>query len=103
MYRPTREGDFLYDLLKGFHGVLVSDYYAAYDSLAFPQQKCLLHLMRDMNQELLNNPTSNLDNQYDPQFDQWSIPIGDDKGWIIYGIVNDARLVILLRFLPGLD
>jgi hypothetical protein len=54
-------------------------------------------------QELLNNPTSNPDNQYDPQFDQWSIPIGDDKGWIIYGIVNDARLVILLRFLPGLE
>jgi hypothetical protein len=50
-----------------------------------------------------HNPTSNPDNQYDPQFDQWSIPIGDDKGWIIYGIVNDARLVILLRFLPGLE
>ena len=27
MYRPTREGDFLLELLKGFHGVLVSDFY----------------------------------------------------------------------------
>ena len=56
MYRPTREGDFLQELLKDFHGVLVSDFYAAYDSLDCPQQKCLIHLMRDMNQELLNNP-----------------------------------------------
>jgi uncharacterized protein (TIGR03067 family) len=44
------------DLLKDFHGVLVSDFYAAYDALPCPQQKCLIHLLRDMNQELLNNP-----------------------------------------------
>src|SRR5439155_18904629 len=56
MYRPTREGDFLKELLKDFKGVLVSDFYAAYDSLNRPQQKCLIHLMRDINQELLNNP-----------------------------------------------
>jgi len=56
MYRPTREGSFLHDLLKGFKGVVVSDFFAAYDSLDCPQQKCLLHLMRDMNQELLSNP-----------------------------------------------
>jgi Transposase IS66 family len=36
--------------------VLVSDFYAAYDSIECPQQKCLIHLMRDINQELLNNP-----------------------------------------------
>jgi predicted RecB family nuclease len=56
LYRATREGDFLLDLLKDFRGVLVSDFYAAYDALPCPQQKCLIHLMRDMNQELLNNP-----------------------------------------------
>jgi hypothetical protein len=56
MFRPTREGDFLHDLLKNFKGVLVTDFYAAYDSLECPQQKCLIHLMRDMNQELLDNP-----------------------------------------------
>jgi predicted RecB family nuclease len=54
--RPNREGDFLLELLKDFKGVLVSDYYAAYDAISCPQQKCLIHLMRDMNQELLNNP-----------------------------------------------
>ena len=43
-------------MLKDFHGVLVSDFYAAYDSIQCLQQKCLIHLMRDMNQELLSNP-----------------------------------------------
>ena len=56
MYRPTREGKFLHDLRKNFEGVLVSDFYAAYDSLGCHQQKCLIHVIRDMNQEVLNNP-----------------------------------------------
>jgi hypothetical protein len=56
LYKTTREGDFLRALLKDFKGVLVSDFYAAYDALGCPQQKCLIHLMRDINQELLNSP-----------------------------------------------
>lgn len=54
-------------------------------------------------EELLENPTGNPHKEYDPQFDQWSIPIGDDTGWILYSIEKNARRVILLRFLPGLD
>jgi hypothetical protein len=56
MYRPTREGGFLRELLKGFSGVLISDFYPAYDGIDCSQQKCLIHLMRDINQELLSNP-----------------------------------------------
>src|SRR5579863_7857150 len=56
MYRPTRGAEFLQELLRDFKGVLVSDFYAGYDSLSCPQQKCLIHLIRDMNQDLLNNP-----------------------------------------------
>jgi predicted RecB family nuclease len=52
----SREGEIVQQLLKGFKGVLVSDFYAAYDSVECPQQKCLIHLMRDLNDELLNNP-----------------------------------------------
>jgi hypothetical protein len=48
MYRPNREGAFLRTMLKGFTGVLVSDFYAAYDALGCPQQKCLIHLIRDI-------------------------------------------------------
>jgi predicted RecB family nuclease len=56
MYRPNREGAFLRTMLKGFTGVLVSDFYAAYDALGCPQQKCLIHLIRDMNQDILAHP-----------------------------------------------
>jgi hypothetical protein len=52
----SREGDIVQELLKDFKGVLVSDFYAAYDAIACPQQKCLIHLMRDLNEEILKNP-----------------------------------------------
>ena len=52
----SREGEIVQELLKDFHGVLVSDFYAAYDAIDCPQQKCLIHLMRDLNDEILNNP-----------------------------------------------
>ena len=52
----SREADIIQSILKGFKGVLVSDFYAAYDSINCPQQKCLIHLMRDLNDEILNNP-----------------------------------------------
>lgn len=52
----NREAETIQTLLKDFKGVLVSDFYAAYDSIACPQQKCLIHLMRDLNEEILNNP-----------------------------------------------
>jgi hypothetical protein len=56
MYKPTREAEFLQEMLRDFKGVLVSDFYAGYESVSCPQQKCLIHLIRDMNQDLLNNP-----------------------------------------------
>jgi predicted RecB family nuclease len=52
----SREGELVKELLKGFNGVLVSDFYAAYDTIECAQQKCLIHLMRDLNDEILNNP-----------------------------------------------
>jgi hypothetical protein len=56
LFKESREGAFLGDLLAQFHGVLVSDFFTAYDSAACPQQKCLVHLMRDMNDDLRRNP-----------------------------------------------
>jgi hypothetical protein len=56
VYSPTREGDVVLDTLKGFKGVLLSDFYTAYDALDCPQQKCLIHLARDFNDDLLKNP-----------------------------------------------
>jgi hypothetical protein len=61
VYRPTRDGDWLHELLMNFNGVLITDFYSAYDSLACEQQKCLVHLIRDMNHDLLSSP-------YDAEF-----------------------------------
>ena len=51
-YKPSREGAFLKDMLGKFSGVLVSDFYTAYDSLKCEQQKCLVHLVRDIDDDL---------------------------------------------------
>jgi len=56
VYSESREATILKDLLDGFRGVLVSDFYAAYDSVPCAQQKCLIHLMRDINDDLHRNP-----------------------------------------------
>lgn len=55
LFRPNREAGFLKNLLKEFQGVLISDYYSGYSSLSCQQQKCLIHLIRDLNGDLLNN------------------------------------------------
>ena len=54
-YRDSRKAQFLGPLLQEFQGVLISDFFTGYDSLKCPQQKCLVHLIRDMNEDLLDN------------------------------------------------
>jgi len=55
-YTPTREGSTIQTMLKDFKGVLVSDFYAVYDAINCPQQKCLIHFIRDLNDDLLKQP-----------------------------------------------
>jgi predicted RecB family nuclease len=55
-YKPSREGTFLNEMLDGFQGVLVSDFFSAYESVRCPQQKCLLHFLRDVNEDLQKHP-----------------------------------------------
>ena len=55
-YKPSREASFLQEMLSPFKGVLVSDFYPAYDSLECSQQKCLIHFIRDIDEDLLTNP-----------------------------------------------
>jgi Transposase IS66 family len=55
-YRESREARFLADLLMDFSGVLVSDFFTGYDALKCAQQKCLVHLLRDINEDLLRRP-----------------------------------------------
>jgi hypothetical protein len=69
LYKPSREAGFLKDLLTGFKGVLVSDFYSGYDSLPCEQQKCLIHLIRDFNSDLAQNP-------FDDEFKSLSVDFG---------------------------
>ena len=55
-FKPSREGSFLREMLSNFSGVLVSDFFTAYDSLKCNQQKCLVHLVRDIDDDLLRHP-----------------------------------------------
>jgi len=56
LYTETREGNTPHEILKGFNGVLVSDFYAAYDSIDCYQQKCLIHLLRDLDGDFRKQP-----------------------------------------------
>ena len=56
IYSGTREGTVVDEMLRNFDGVLVSDFYTAYDSPDCVQQKCLIHLIRDVNDDLFKNP-----------------------------------------------
>jgi predicted RecB family nuclease len=56
IYSESREGGLAQGTLHQFRGVLVSDFYAVYDSMDCPQQKCLIHLIRDLNGTMLDNP-----------------------------------------------
>jgi Transposase IS66 family len=55
-FTPTRSGETIQSMLKEFSGVLVTDFYAAYDTISCLQQKCLIHFIRDLNEELLKFP-----------------------------------------------
>lgn len=44
------------ELLKEYKGIIVTDFYSAYDSLSCGHQKCWVHLIRDMNDDLRKNP-----------------------------------------------
>jgi hypothetical protein len=56
LWSATREGNVAEEFLSGFNGVLVSDFYSAYDSISCAQQKCLVHLIRDLNEDVLKEP-----------------------------------------------
>jgi predicted RecB family nuclease len=56
LYKESREGAFIREMLKDFKGILVSDFYKVYDGLSCDQQKCLIHLMRELNETVLKHP-----------------------------------------------
>jgi predicted RecB family nuclease len=52
----TREATIVHEMLEHYDGVLVSDFYPGYDAVSCRQQKCLVHLVRELNNDLWSNP-----------------------------------------------
>lgn len=55
-YTETREASFVQEFLGEYSGVLIADFYPGFDALTCRQQKCLVHLIRDLNNDLYANP-----------------------------------------------
>ena len=77
LFHKTREGNILKEILKDFKGVLLSDFYTAYDSIPCPQQKCLIHLIRDINEDIFKNP-----------FDEELKKVGKDLTMLLAPIID---------------
>jgi predicted RecB family nuclease len=56
LWSLSRDGTVLDGVLRGFDGVLVSDFYGVYDSPSCTQQKCVVHFIRDLNDDLMRAP-----------------------------------------------
>jgi predicted RecB family nuclease len=76
----TRETHFLKQLLGGYSGTVVSDFYVGYDSIPCQQQKCLAHLIRDLNDDLWKNP-------FNVEYEQFVSSVRD----LLAPIFNDIR------------
>jgi predicted RecB family nuclease len=66
----TREADIVRAVLAGYKGVLVSDFYPGYDSIPCRQQKCLVHLIRDINDDLWKAP-------FDRELETFAVAVQD--------------------------
>jgi len=56
LYSASRDGTVLGKVLEGFKGVLVSDFFGVYDAPQCDQQKCVVHFVRDLNDDLKRHP-----------------------------------------------
>jgi hypothetical protein len=76
----TRESDIVHEVLNGYKGVMVSDFYPGFDAVGCRQQKCLIHLIRDINDELWDNP-------FDSQLEHFAAAVRD----LLVPIIRDVQ------------
>lgn len=70
MLTESREGSTIQELLLKFRGVLICDFYSVYDNIGRFRQRCLIHLIRELNDDLLGNP-------FDEEFKELAMSFGD--------------------------
>jgi predicted RecB family nuclease len=70
VFRETesREISMVVEFLREFKGILISDFYPGYDSLKCKHQKCWVHLIRDLNDDLWENP-------YDIEYEKFMVEL----------------------------
>jgi transposase-like protein len=66
----NRESTIVRELLNGYSGVLCSDFYGGYDSVPCVQQKCWVHLIRDLNENLRKSP-------FDTEYENFVNAVGE--------------------------
>ena len=71
----TREAAIAHEFLSGYKGVLISDFYGGYDAITCRQQKCLVHLIRDLNNDLWNDPYNRVYEAFVSEVKNLLIPI----------------------------
>ncbi len=74
----TRETTLLQSMLDGYAGILVTDFYGGYDAFKCRQQKCLVHLIRDLNDDLWKNPFNKELEGFVGSVKELLVPIIDD-------------------------
>src|SRR5262249_52994937 len=93
----TRETTMVRQLLADYGGVLVSDFYAGYDSIGCRQQKCLVHLIRDLNDDLWASP-------FGAEFEGFVLAVRDLPVPMIEAVQGRvAKARQLSKFLPTVD
>jgi predicted RecB family nuclease len=66
----TRESTIVHEFLSTYEGILVSDFYPGYDSVPCRQQKCWVHLIGDLNDDLQSHP-------FDKEYETFILAIRD--------------------------
>lgn len=74
----TREATIVHEILAGYEGTLVSDFYPGYDSVPCKQQKCWAHLIRDLNEDLWKESGDSELEQFVVKVKELFVPIMED-------------------------
>ncbi|QDU89461.1 Transposase IS66 family protein [Pirellulimonas nuda] len=79
-FSESRQISVVEGLLKQYEGVVVSDFYGGYDCLTCKQQRCLVHLIRDLNEDLWKNPFNQDYELFLSKIRDMFVPIFEDVG-----------------------
>jgi predicted RecB family nuclease len=74
----TRETTLIQEMIGNYEGIFVSDFYGGYDAFKCRQQKCLAHLIRDLNDDLWKNPFNGDVETFALKVNNLLLPIFDD-------------------------